>query len=315
MAETVVATQYGGPDVLSVVEEQVPEPGPGEVTVRVKAIGVNPIDYKLYSGAFGADPDRLPMRLGHELAGVVSAVGPEAAGPAGPLRVGDEVVGYPVPGAYASEVTAGARAFVPKPPGLGWEAAAGLLLAGATALHLVVATSVEAGTTVLVHGASGGVGYLAAQLAAARGARVLGTAGPARHDRLRAHGVEPLTYGAGLADRVRALAPGGVDAAIDTVGTDEAIDVSLELVADRARIASIAGFQRGAQAGIKLLGSAPGADPGTEVRQNAWRELLPLAADGRLDVVVSRTFALKDTAAAHAYLAEGHAGGKVVLLP
>lgn len=315
MAETVVATAYGGPDALSVVEEKIPAPAPGEVTVQVKAIGVNPIDYKLYSGAFGADPDKLPLRLGFELAGVVTAAGPEAAGPAGPLRVGDEVVGYPVSGAYASELTTPTATLVPKPAELSWETAAGLLLAGATALHLVVACAVGSGDTVLVHGASGGVGYLAAQLAVARGARVIGTAGESRHDRLRAHGIEPMAYGAGLTERVSALAPAGVDAAIDTVGADEAIDTSLALVADRTRIATIAGFQRGAQAGVKLLGNAPGADPGAEVRANAWRELLPLAADGRLDVVIARTFALKDAAAAHAYLAQGHAGGKLVLLP
>ncbi len=315
MADVVVAREYGGPEALAVVQEPVGEPGPGQARVRVRAVGVNPIDYKLYSGSFGADPDKLPMRLGFELAGVVVEIGPDAAGPAGPLRVGDEVVGYPVPGAYASELLAPVSSLVPKPPELSWEAAAGLLLAGGTALHLVVATDVGAGDVVLVHGASGGVGYLAAQLAVARGARVIGTAGDQRVQRLREHGIEPVAYGSGLVERVRALAPDGVDAALDTVGTDEAIDTSLALVADRNRIATIAGFQRGAQAGIKLLGGAPGADAGTEVRASAWRELLPRAADGRLDLVIARSFPLRDAAEAHRHLAEGHAGGKVILLP
>ncbi|SDD35484.1 quinone oxidoreductase family protein [Actinokineospora iranica] len=315
MAVIVVATGFGGPEMLSVREEPVPAPGPGEATVLVRAAGVNPIDHKRYSGAFGDDPGTLPMRLGLELSGVVTAVGPDAVGPAGPVRAGDEVVGFPVSGAYASEVTTPAATLLPKPAGLGWEVAAGLLATGATALHTLAATGVASGDTVLLHGASGGVGYLAAQLAVGRGARVIGTAAESHHERLRAHGVEPVTYGAGLADRVRALVPEKTDVAIDTVGTDEAVDVSLELVADRSRIATIAAFQRGAAAGIRLLGGAPGADPGTEIRADAWRELFPLAVDGKLDVVIARTFPLADTAAAHEFVAGGHAGGKVILLP
>ncbi|UGT42372.1 NADP-dependent oxidoreductase [Nocardia yamanashiensis] len=313
MATAVVATSYGGPEVLSLIDVDVPDPGPGQVTVEVRAAGVNPFDYKRYSGAFGTDPNALPLRLGLEFSGVVTAVGPDAEGPAGPVRVGDEVIGR-AEGAYAGVVTLPAAKTVPKPAELSWEVASGLLSTGGTAVHLLAATRVAAGDTVLVHGAAGSVGALAAQLAVARGARVIGTASAGRHERLRGYGVEPVEYGPGLGDRVRALAPGGVDVAIDTVGSDEAVDVSLELVADRSRIATIVAFGR-ADTGIQILGGGPGADPGTEIRGNAWRELVPAAAAGKLEVTIAATYPLDEVAAAHEFVRDGHAGGKVVLLP
>jgi NADPH2:quinone reductase len=315
MGTAIVATDFGGPEVLSVVDHEVPEPQAGEVKIRVKAAATNPIDYKLYSGAFGTDRSQLPKPLGLEISGVVTATGEDAEGPAGRLGVGDEVIAQPVSGGYASEVTVSAAKVVPKPPELGWEQAAGVLLTGGTAVHTLHATGVGDGTTVLIHGVAGGVGLTAAQLAIARGATVIGTAAEHRHANLREYGIHPVTYGEGLADRVRQAAPDGVDAAIDTVGTDEAVDVSLELVADRQRIATIAAFERGGEAGIKILGGAPGAERGAEIRANAWTELLALAAQGKLDVVVAKTYPLSDAAEAHRFLADGHAGGKVVLVP
>lgn len=314
MAKRVVAEAYGGPEVLSLVDDVVPPPGPGEVTVRTKAAGVNPIDYKLYSGAFGEDTSQLPLPVGQELSGVVTAVGEGAEGPAGPLSEGDEVIASPVSGAYAAEVTAPASSVVPKPPELSWEAAAGLLLTGSTALHALSVVGVPAGATLLVHGASGGVGLMAVQLAVAVGAKVVGTASEQRHDLLRRYGATPVTYGPGLEDRVRAAAPDGVDAAVDTVGNDEAVDVSLALVPDRDRIVSAVAFHR-ADTGIKLIGGGPGADPGTKIRSEAWRDLLPLARAGKLEVVVARTFPLAEAADAHRFLMAGHPGGKVVLTP
>ncbi|GAB0105008.1 NADP-dependent oxidoreductase [Nocardia sp. JMUB6875] len=299
---------------MSLIEVEVPEPGPGEVTVAVRAAGVNPFDYKVYSGAFGTDPSKLPLRIGLEVSGVVTAVGPDANGPAGPISVGDEVIAQ-VSGGYATAVNARVNGVVPKPADVDWKEAAGLISVGGTAVHLLTATGVGPGDTVLVHGAAGSVGALAAQLAVARGARVIGTASPGRHERLRAYGVEPVAYGPGLADRVKALAPKGIDAAIDTVGTDEAVDVSLELVPDRSRIASIVAFGRAATDGFKVLGLGPGADPGTEIRGNAWRELLPLLAAGKLDLAIAKTFPLAEAAAAHEFVMAGHAGGKVILLP
>jgi NADPH:quinone reductase-like Zn-dependent oxidoreductase len=310
MGVGIVATAFGGPEVLAAVPVEVGEPGTGEVTVQVRAAGVNPIDVKSYSGAFLRDPALLPMRLGREAAGVVSVIGAGS-----PFQVGDEVIVYGArtSGLYATAVTVPAAAVVPKPAELGWETAAGLLLAGATALHTLVATGVGVGDTVLVHGAAGSVGQLAVQLAVRRGARVIGTAAPGRHGQLHAWGAEPVAYGPGLAERVRALGP--VTAAVDTIGTDEAVDVSLELVADRGRIATIAAQRRAAETGIRALGGGPGADPGTGIRAHAWEELVPLAAKGELELVITRTFSLVDAADAHRFVMEGHAGGKVILLP
>jgi NADPH2:quinone reductase len=313
MAHVVVATAFGGPDVLAVVEEDVAPPGAGAVRLAVRAAGVNPVDWKRYSGARGTDAE-LPMRLGFEAAGVVTEVGGEAVGPAGPVAVGDEVIAYRIDGAYAEELVVPATAVVPKPPAMSWEAAGGLMLAGATATHALSATRVSTGETVLVHAAAGGVGLMAVQLAVARGARVIGTASEGHHATLRELGAEPTTYGAGLADRVRALAPGGVAAAIDCIGTDEAVDVSLELVADRGRIATIAAFLRGAEAGIQLLGGGPGADPGTELRQAARLELTAAVEQGAL-TVLARSFPLEDVAAAHREGQAGHVTGKLVLVP
>jgi len=315
MATVVIAPAYGAPEVLTFIDEPAPEPGPGEVTLSVRAAGVNPADIKSYSGAFGTDPGELPKRLGFEAAGVVTAVGPDAVGPAGPIKVGDEVIAYRVEGSYASEITVAAESLVPKPPGLAWEQAAGLLLTGATAFHLLTATAVAKGDTVLIHGASGGVGLMAVQLALGRGARVIATASPSKHEQLRALGAEPVVYGPGLADRVRALAGDGVDVALDTAGTDEAVDTSVELVADRHRIATIAAFAQAPKAGIKLLGGGPGADPGDDIRAAARLELIREIEAGRLQVFVSQTFPLAEVAAAHRALLDGRGAGKIILVP
>jgi NADPH:quinone reductase len=248
------------------------------------------------------------------VAGVVSAVGPGADGPAGPIAVGDEVIAAPVEGGYADTVTVPAANAVPKPAEVPWDVAAGTLLVGGTAVHALAVVDMKRGETLLVHGAAGSVGQVAVQLAVAAGVTVIGTAAERNHELLRGYGAIPVAYGSGLADRVRAVAPDGVDAAIDTVGTDEAVDTSLELVADRSRIVSIAAFGR-ADSGITLIGGGPGADPGTEIRANAWRTLLPAEADGTLKIVVARTYPLAEAAEALQFVREGHAGGKVVLLP
>lgn len=315
MPSVVIAASYGGPEVLSVVDEPAGEPGPGEARIQVRAAGVNPVDYKVYSGAYGRDPASLPIRPGLEAAGVVAQVGPGATGPAGPVRAGDEVIAYRAAGAYASELIVPAQSLVPKPAALDWAQAAGLMLAGVTAWHCLVATDVGDGDTVLIHGGAGGVGIMAVQLAAARGATVIATASPARHDFLRKLGAVPVAYGPGLADRVRDLAPAGIDAALDLVGTDEAVDVSLDLVADKARIATIAAFGRAGQAGIKALGGGPGADPGTEIRTAARLDLARLAGRGKLLVVVGETFPLAKAADAHRAIMTGHTTGKIALIP
>jgi len=315
MTTVIVAESYGGPDVLAVVDESVRQPGPEEIRVVVKGVGVNPVDYKLYSGAYGSDPEQLPLHLGSEACGVVAAVGSDPQGPAGPIGVGDEVVLYRIAGAYAQEVVVPAACALAKPESMTFAQAAGLMLTGTTAIHALTVTSVSQGDTVVIHGASGGVGRMAVQIARHRGARVIGTAGPSGHDALRALGAEPVSYGSGLLERVRAMAPRGIDAALDMVGTDEALDTSVALVSDRARIVTIAGFVRGLELGIKVIGGAPGADPGTEIRSAARLELVELANAGVIKVDVAATFALVDAAQAHRELASGHVHGKIILLP
>ena len=274
-----------------------------------------PSNCKSYSGAFGADPGRLPLRLGSEASGIVSAVGPGAAGPAGPIEVGAEVIAFRAPGAYAAELVVPASALVPKPDTLDWAQASGLMLTGVTAWHLLEATGVGAGDTVLIHGAAGGVGVMAVQLAVDRGATVVGTGDLKNHEFLRDLGAIPVEYGTGLMDRARAAAPDGVDAALDLAGTDEALDVSFVLVPDRTRIATIVSFERGLNTGIKVLGGAPGADPGTEIRDAARLELTRLAEEGKLRVFVSHTFPFAEAAEAHRVIMEGHTQGKFALIP
>ena len=310
MTRTVVASSFGGPEVLALQDIELAEPADGQILVDVRAAGANPIDYKLYSGDMGRDPGMLPMPVGMEVSGVVVAVAPGAAGYTGALTPGDEVIVTGITGGYADRVLAAASDVGHKPAALSFEEAAGLLLAGGTAWHLLTKTAVGTADTVLIHGASGGVGLMAVQLATARGARVIATASPARHDQLRGYGAEPVAYGDGLADRVRAI--GTVDAALDLVGTDEALDVSVELVADRARIATIAGFGRAAELGVAAL---TGDDGGQQIRDASRVELIKLAAEGRLEVTVDRVFPLSEAADAHRYLQTGHARGKVVLVP
>ena len=301
--------------MLSVTEETANPPGPGQALLDVRAAGVNPADYKTYNGTFGRDPAALPIRLGFEAAGVVTRAAPDAIGPAGPISAGDEVIAYRASGAYASELVLPGQALVPKPASLTWEEASGLMLTGVTAWHCLVATGVGPGDTVLIHGGAGGVGMMAVQLAVARGATVIATASPARHGLLADLGAVPVAYGGGLADRVREAAPGGVGAALDLVGTDEAVDVSLELVADRDRIATIAAQRRAAATGIKALGSGPGSDPGTEIRTAARMELARMAAAGELRVVMAGTYPLDRAADAHREIMKGHTSGKIALIP
>lgn len=315
MAIAVVATAFGGPEALQVVETSLAAPAEGQVLLEVRAAGTNPIDYKRYSGAYGTDGSQLPMRLGYEAAGVVVELGGGAEGPDGVVRVGQEVVAYPIDGAYASQVLVPASAVVHKPSNLSFEEASGLMLAGTTAVHALSATRVGAGSTVLVHGAAGGVGRMVVQLAHHAGAQVVGTASAGHHDDLRRLGAQPVSYGDGLVDRVRSLVPTGIDAAIDTVGTDEALDSSVELVSDRSRIATIAGFARGGALGVQVLGGGPGGDPGTEIRAAARLQLVQLAEEGALGVLVARTYPLSDAGAAHRELASGHTNGKIVLVP
>jgi NADPH:quinone reductase len=309
MPAVVVATAFGGPEVLSVIDEPTRAPGPDEVVIEVRAAGTNPADVKAYTGVFGTDESKLPMRLGYEAAGIVHEVGADVRD----LAPGDEVIAFRVTGGYAEQLVVPRTALTRKPETLDWPAAAGLMLTGATAVHTLAAVDLQPGETVVLHGAGGGVGLIAIQLAANAGAHVIATASPGKHDLLRELGATPVAYGDGLVERIRAAAPQGVSAAIDLVGTDEAVDASLELVADRDRIASIAAFGRAKQDGIQLLGGGAGADPGTELRDAARQQLADLAADGRIRVIVDSTYPLRQVVEAHRKLQAGHAAGKIVL--
>ena len=315
MARTVIARQYGGIADLELADlPQVPLE-PGQVRLSVRAAAINPADLKRLRGEFGRNEKSLPLHLGSEVSGVVVEAGPDAVGPAGPIAVGDEVVGYRVSGGFAAELVAHPDAVLPKPPSLGWSQAAGLLVGAVTAFHLVEAAGIGEGDRVIVHGASGAVGSAAVQLCRLRGAEVIGTVSAARQDALRAFGAVPVLYGPGLEERLRALLPGGADAALDTVGSDEALDASVALVRDRSRVVTIAGFARAAELGIRLLGNGPGADPGTALRSGARLPMLQLAGDGLLIGPPVIEFPLERVRDAMTLVAGGHAGGKVVLLP
>jgi NADPH:quinone reductase-like Zn-dependent oxidoreductase len=315
MARTVIARQYGSIADLELADLPPVPLEPGQVRLAVRAAAINPADLKRLRGEFGRNERSLPLRLGSEVSGVVVEAAPDAVGPAGPIAARDEVVGYRVSGGFAAELVAHADAVLPKPPSLGWSQAAGLLVGAVTAFHLVEAASIGEGDRVIVHGASGAVGSAAVQLARLRGAEVIGTVSAGREDALRAFGAVPVLYGPGLDERLHALLPGGADAALDTVGSDEALDASVALVRDRSRVVTIAGFARAAELGIRLLGNGPGADPGTELRSNARLPMLQLASDGLLIGPPVIEFPLDRVRDAMTLVAGGHAGGKVVLLP
>ena len=315
MVRTVIARQYGGIPDLEVADLPSVPLEPGRVRIAVKAAAINPADLKRLRGEFGRNEKSLPLRLGSEVSGVVTEVSPDAVGPAGTISVGDEVVGYPVSGGFAAELIAKAESVLPKPPGLGWPEAAGLLLGAVTAFHLVEVAGIAAGDRVIVHGATGAVGSAALQLARLRGAEVFGTVREGREDAVTAFGAVPVPYGPGLEERLRALLPEGADAALDTAGSDEALEASVALVRDRNRVVTVAGFARAAELGIRLLGSGPGADPGTELRANARLPMLQLAGEGKLIGPPVIEFPLDRVQEALTLVAGGHAGGKVVLLP
>jgi NADPH:quinone reductase-like Zn-dependent oxidoreductase len=311
MPRQTIAESYDGLSGITVRDVPPAIAEPGRVVIAVRAAGVNRSDLKSAKGMFGSDESKLPLRLGAEISGVVTAVG-EGVDTVAP---GDEVVAYRVSGGFADEVVAPATAVFRKPASLGWDEAAGLLLVGATAWHLVEATGVHDGDVVVVNGASGGVGSLAVQLCIERGATVVGIASASSADTVRALGAEPVERGPGLLERLRAALADGATVALDTVGNDDFLDAAIAVVPDRQRIATIEAFERGAELGILRLGGGPGADPGSAIRNAARQPLLDLAAAGVISVRLGRTFPLDDVRDALALVWDGHPNGKVVLVP
>jgi NADPH:quinone reductase-like Zn-dependent oxidoreductase len=301
--KAVTFAEYGAPDVLHVADVDEPHPGPGQIRVAVRASGVNPIDWKARSGMMrDVMAVSFPVIDGREAAGVVDEVGPNVSG----VAVGDEVFGFAVGGSAAEYAVL--DDFAHKPPGLSWEAAAALPVAVETSVRVfTVLGGVGEGQTLVVNGAAGGVGVAAVQLARSRGARVIGTAGEANHDFLRSIGAEPTTYGDGMVDRIRALAPDGVDLAFDTAGKGGVPDL-IALTGDAASVATIADFGAAAL-GAKVTG-------GGDFRAvEALDEAAALIESGRLHVPVAETFTFARAADAHRLSEDGHVRGKLVLIP
>lgn len=307
MTRRLVATGYGSPfTALSVIDEAAPVAGPGEVIVDVVAAGLNPFDVKRAAGDMGTDPAALPLILGGEAAGTVAAVGDGVD-----LGVGDTVAVFPATGAFAEQIVADASAVHPIPDGAPVDAAAGLLLAGATAYDTVATLDVGSDDVVLVHGGSGAVGSVAVVLAVARGARVVATASPANHDHLRTLGAVPVSYDGDLAAAVRDAAPAPVTAVVDTVGTDAVIDASLTLV-DADRIVSIAAWDRSGDGIVLLNGSS---ESSRTHRRDAVAPLLAALADGSITVDIAGRYSLDDAATGFDTLAGRHPRGKYLITP
>lgn len=304
-----VAEDFGGLDVFREVPVDAPDPGRGEVTIEVRASGMNPADYKHV--AREGDRSLLPIRIGYEVAGVIRALGPDTSIASGGGAVGDEVLAFRISGGYATAVTVPASDVFAKPASLGFPEAANLLLAGTTAAETLHVVGVRAGETILVHGASGSVGASVLQQAREIGARVIGTSSEARFDDVRRFGGIPVAYGDGLEQRVLGAAPEGIAAAIDTVGTDEAIDVSLALVADRSRIVTIASGRAQAEGIVGIGGTMPAS---AAFRDEVRAHLIQLAGEGKLVVPIAQTFALDDALDALKLLSGQHPGGKLALL-
>ena len=299
---------YGGPEALEFGEVEEPKVGPDWVKVAVRASSVNPVDWKLASGGLdGALDVFFPVTPGWDFAGVVEEVGLAVT----ELAVGDEVFGYARKdavrgGTYAEKVSAPIRTLTHKPANMSFAQAASIPLAGLTAYQsLVHRLQVGEGDTVLIHAAAGGVGSFAVQIAVAQGARVIGTASEDNHDYVRGLGGEPITYGDGLADRVRQLAPAGVDAIFDTIG-GETLALSGDLLADDAagRVVSIA------DPGVRELGGTY-----VFVRPDVGdlKALAGFAQEGKLTVEIAASYPLFEAARAWEASMGGHTRGKIVL--
>jgi NADPH:quinone reductase-like Zn-dependent oxidoreductase len=292
----------GGPDVLQLMDVETPQAGPGQVRVRVRAAGVQPYDIAIREGwnPKGA-PEGYPRIPGNEFAGIVDQIGEGVSD----VEIGAEVLAFTQLTAYAQYAVVPATQIAAKPKNMPWKVA-GCFPAAIMTPHIALQElGVGQGDTVLIHAAAGGVGHTAVQLAQYWGATVIGTASQGNHDFLRSLGAIPVTYGDGLVERVRAVAPQGVDAALDGAGGD-ALTASLELVKDRDRIITLVEHGKAAELGVRL----------TPFKRNAARlaEAASLYEQGRLHVEVREAFPLARAADAHRRVATGHGRGKVVLL-
>jgi len=299
MVKAVCFNQFGGPEVLEIVDLPDPHPGPGQVRIAVRAAGINPSDRKKRQGLMDG---QLPQTLGHEAAGVVDEVGESVTD----VLVGDRVFGFSAEGAAQAELAV-LSYYAPIPPSLDFPGAAALPAAIETATRALDQLGVAAGGTLLVNGASGSVGSAAVQLAVVRAARVIGTASPPNHEYLRSLGGEPVAYGQRLVERVRALAPDGVDVALDVAGSGVLPEL-IELTGGPENVVTIADFGGAKQHGVRFSSG----DTGRAVHVLA--EIGELIASGRFSLPEVQTFPLAEIAQAHRVSEDGHVRGKLVLL-
>jgi NADPH:quinone reductase-like Zn-dependent oxidoreductase len=306
MPRAVRFDRYGGPEVLQVVEVPRPVPGRGQVLVRVKAAGINPGESSIRQGLMHERwPASFPSGEGSDLAGVIEELGEGVTG----FQVGDEVIGFTNDRAsHAELVVVDAGHLTPRPPGVPWEVAGSLFVAGATAVAAVRAVNLAPGDTVAVSGAAGGVGSIAVQLARRAEARVIGLASEPNHRWLRAHGVIPLTYGEGVAQQIEQAAEGGLNAFIDTFGGGY-VELALQLGVLPQRIDTTIDFEAVEKHGVKAEGSAAAADAQT------LAELARLIDAGKLEVPIARAYPLDQVQDAYRELERRHTRGKIVLLP
>jgi NADPH:quinone reductase-like Zn-dependent oxidoreductase len=306
MARAVKFDNYGGIDVLKVVEVLRPVATPGRVLVRVKAAGINPGETSIREGVFAERwPATFPSGEGSDFAGVVEEVGKDVS----KFKVGDEVIGFTNDRAsHADFIAVSIDQVIPRPRAVPWEQAGALFVAGTTAFAAVRAVGLKPGDAVVVSGAAGGVGCLAVQLAKQAGARVIGIASQANHDWLAAHGVTPLAYGDGLAERIRGAAGGRVDAFIDTYGHGY-VELALELGVLPSRIDTIIDFAAAAKHHVKSEGNAEAATA------EVLAKLAGLIAEGRLEMPIAKTYPLADVRDAFRDLERRHTRGKIVLIP
>jgi NADPH:quinone reductase-like Zn-dependent oxidoreductase len=307
MPKAVRYVEFGGIDVLRVDEVERPVPGDQQVLVRVKAAGINPSEAVIRTGALAkVFPSTFPSGQGSDLAGIIEEVGAVVGG----FSPGDEVIGFTQQRASQAElVLVEVGDLTRKPEKVSWEVAGGLYVVGVTAWGVVHAVQPKEGDTVVISGAAGGVGSLAVQLARRTGATVIGLASAGNHEWLKSHGVIPVAYGDGVADRIRAVAPSGADAFIDTHG-DGYVELALALGVAADRIDTIADFAAAEKYGVKTDGGTA-AGPGAIV----LAELAGLIADGHLEVPVANVYPLAQVRAAYTELERRHTHGKIILKP
>ena len=302
--KAITYSEYGSPDVLEMADVPLPKVGPGMVLVKVKTAAVNPVDWKIMAGYLDAAMDlQFPAIPGWDVAGVVESVGIDAR----QFQPGDEVIAYGRKdyvhgGSFAEYIALPERLLARKPASLGWNESAGLPLAGLTAYQVLNRLGLTSGETVLIHGGAGGVGSLGIQIAVARGAKVIATASEKNHEFLRSLGAEPVAYGGGLADRVRALRPGGVEVVADFAGGN--LDATLAVLAEGGRHASIADSEVEEQGGTWIWVSPVGAD---------LQELAELVDQRNIRVEVAKVLPLAQSAEAFRLNMEGHTRGKIVV--